>query len=1201
MAALLALGYSMLVDAQKANDTDPPTGDQQPTSTASTNSAPLADEAAPTWAGALSAMFTPEAGATPNPSTSGATPSQSSVTPTPPASPPLQGKPSALKRSFTKNDSNGDATRSGSSRRQKMHASGKDLDEQYAKQMAKVARLMRKMARAEQREKNARWKAAMKDITMARAAGIDPQTDKVGWDEDSDDEDVEHADATLKKPVTNLSAKTADSDVPAPESGDTLARFIHAMFTNMNPFEDAPHVERDGKPVVPTPPPSDSQPKDPAPKADQGADTEVLRLLSSASAMNQETRSRGSVWNFLDRLTPGRPKKGGAEAADGSVMFSAPLFITENSKVEVARSEMRRVEEEHESDLEDAKPQSSKFVNLVTRMGMDGMFGKKKSGEEKAEESEASVVEAKAEPVAPAVKEMRVWRPSPDNISLQCSWWGYRIYLPPPVLAVLSDQKLEAASRAALVTSSLQWMIDHVPTALLPPQVGLVMSLIRGIIPALGYIGGFIAWSWNAISGADKGDGVVLSATWLLPIALIPGPWDIPPEPVQPIEPEPVATVKTKRPSISRTPSLAKMLPSLERKASTRSSTSKSEKKAKDKETTETKPVPIKRPTEPARRPSAAGPLPTPPSSFPRSATHLASPPPLMKSREPSQDSERPTLKRSTSKLGLNIVWSDKPQTEEPESTETGTLKRKASFKLPMPDVTWDHERKAAEAEAAAKLQAEQEAKAVAKAKLKNKYAQALQNEMNAEKAPNKENRAKARETATLKKDTSGIETEIQELEDLGETKLDQKQSARLKELRAEVERVRKIKQDYVNAHPEQAHLVRGLQGPRRKQEPNPSSSGALPAVRSIFGKNGLPIHPERSLYYDPVMNPYGMPPPGMPYAERPLLAHEIEEDQRQSQVMSNDAGADVDAEMSDGGEESNSDEADSSDEDIALPAGPPPDGIKGNSSDSDSDSEDSDDDIPMPPGPPPPKSAPPLPLGPPPSMPPFPAGAPFVTPFPPFPPAFSAYPNPPNIPPPPPGLPMAMGPQPIYAPPFAQASVPYLPQTSGPGRGPRAPRDRQYMEAARVVQDPLSDVPHITFQAHQAQRHQAPPISSQSSAGLPAKPSSTPHTTASATVFAEPELRDLKKEATAFVPASMRRAAKKGPSNNATVGLQIDAAPGEKDNDGPPAEPRKDLVSTLGSQLGVGSEPITSSKNNQVGQGKDDYDKFLAEVGSFL
>lgn len=61
----------------------------------------------------------------------------------------------------------------------------------------------------------------------------------------------------------------------------------------------------------------------------------------------------------------------------------------------------------------------------------------------------------------------------------------------------------------------------------------------------MGYVGGFIAWSWNTIQGFDKGtlyltasspwhglrfpllkgQGVTLSATWLLPIALIPGTW----------------------------------------------------------------------------------------------------------------------------------------------------------------------------------------------------------------------------------------------------------------------------------------------------------------------------------------------------------------------------------------------------------------------------------------------------------------------------------------------------------------------------------------------------------------------------------------------------------------------------------------------------------------------------------------------------
>ncbi|KAF8602386.1 hypothetical protein BDV93DRAFT_198777 [Ceratobasidium sp. AG-I] len=744
MAALLALGYSMLLqpEDQKENEANPPTQENQPSAPADAN---------PTWASTLGLLFTPEAASTSTPPASDAQPSQPPQPVRTQSSPPpliKPSRPSVIQRSTTKGELAGEHSRNGSSsgstRRQKSRTSTKDLDEQYEKQMAKVARLMRKMSRAEQREKNARWKAAMQDVTLARAAGIDPQSDKVGWDEDSEEEDATHAsNPSLKKPVTNLSAKPDDADAPAPESGDTLARFIHAMFTSMNPFDGAPHVEHDDDTKTTGAPSQtvDAQSKKPASNKDQAADTEVLRLLSSASAMNQDSRSRGSVWNVLDRLTPGRSKRGGGDGGEGSVMFSAPLFITEDSKVEVAHSEMRAVEE-HESDSEDGKPRSSKFANLVNRMGMDGMFGSKKKAEEgKAEETE--VIEVKAEPAQPKFKEVRVWRPSPDNISLQCSWWGYRIYLPPPVLAVLNDQKLEAAKRAALVTTALQWMIDHVPTALLPPQIGLVMSLVRGIIPALGYIGGFIAWSWSAIIGFDNGDGVVLSATWLLPIALIPGSWDAepaPPEPAKKPEVEAAASTKAVKPSLSRSASFAKMMPSLERKGSTKSKASTpAEKKTSEKSTTEPKAIP-KRPGEPTKRPSMAGPLPTPPSSVPRAPVKVgstSSPPPVTKAKDVKPDANRPTLKKSTSTLGLNIVWSDKPPTEEPEAdADKESLKKPSSFKLPMPDVTWDHERKAAEAEAAAKLEAEQEAKAAAKAKLKNKYAQALRDEMTKEKAP---------------------------------------------------------------------------------------------------------------------------------------------------------------------------------------------------------------------------------------------------------------------------------------------------------------------------------------------------------------------------------------------------------------------------------------------------------------------------------
>lgn len=112
------------------------------------------------------------------------------------------------------------------------------------------------------------------------------------------------------------------------------------------------------------------------------------------------------------------------------------------------------------------------------------------------------------------------------------------------------------------------------------------------------------------------------------------------------------------------------------------------------------------------------------------------------------------------------------------------------------------------------------------------------------------------------------LETEITELEGTPEpTNL---QRARLAELKAELSRISKKKEEYVEAHPEQ----RGLVYKRRRETKENGEGSQAPAPpgkvkRNLFKKNGLPRHPERSVYYDPIMNPFGMPPPGMPYVER--------------------------------------------------------------------------------------------------------------------------------------------------------------------------------------------------------------------------------------------------------------------------------------------------------------------------------------------
>jgi hypothetical protein len=122
------------------------------------------------------------------------------------------------------------------------------------------------------------------------------------------------------------------------------------------------------------------------------------------------------------------------------------------------------------------------------------------------------------------VKTKTRWVPSRDKISFQATWWGYRLcvcdhhllrllswprdrlrYMPPPVLEVLNNTRLETAKRAAILTAALQWLLGHVPLTVVPPQFRLGFVIAQRLVPYLGYIGAFIAWSWGAMKSFDKG------------------------------------------------------------------------------------------------------------------------------------------------------------------------------------------------------------------------------------------------------------------------------------------------------------------------------------------------------------------------------------------------------------------------------------------------------------------------------------------------------------------------------------------------------------------------------------------------------------------------------------------------------------------------------------------------------------------------
>ena len=111
------------------------------------------------------------------------------------------------------------------------------------------------------------------------------------------------------------------------------------------------------------------------------------------------------------------------------------------------------------------------------------------------------------------------------------------------------------------------------------------------------------------------------------------------------------------------------------------------------------------------------------------------------------------------------------------------------------------------------------------------------------------------------------LEDDIAKLEAIAEPSASER--SRLAELKSELEKIKKKKEEYVEEHPEHRKLV--FKARRRENKDGDEAEAEKPVERkrNLFKKNGLPRHPERSLYYDAVMNPFGVAPPGMPYMER--------------------------------------------------------------------------------------------------------------------------------------------------------------------------------------------------------------------------------------------------------------------------------------------------------------------------------------------
>ncbi|CCL98097.1 uncharacterized protein FIBRA_00091 [Fibroporia radiculosa] len=314
----------------------------------------------------------------------------------------------------------------------------------------------------------------------------------------------------------------ADSIPESPPEPAYLARRIQSLMSIMTPDTAlSPELSLPGS-ATPVPEAASGKKLIPA----FVTDSKLVSFLSSPSVMNgSASRGRQSVWTLLDRLRAPIPQgERDDEAQDGapgsnmsvapepldddnsSIMLYGPLEPDDSSVVEVALSEVISIDDS-------ADPDQAEDGNETFRAHLPKVWPFTRLGDGQPASS-------------PRVHEQKVWIPSPTKISLEVRWWGYRIYLPPPILAILDNQRIEASKRAVLFTTALKWLLDHVPIAVVPLQARPAVMLLRGLVPYLAYISAFIAWSWSVVKNFDKGNGVTLTATWLLPLALVPGTWE---------------------------------------------------------------------------------------------------------------------------------------------------------------------------------------------------------------------------------------------------------------------------------------------------------------------------------------------------------------------------------------------------------------------------------------------------------------------------------------------------------------------------------------------------------------------------------------------------------------------------------------------------------------------------------------------------
>ena len=200
------------------------------------------------------------------------------------------------------------------------------------------------------------------------------------------------------KSTSEVAGNAAGATAPSPEA---IVKHIRDLLTAAPPFYPNTNASVDnigGDPI------------------DEIQGTKLFSLLSDPTVMGGSD-GQPSVWNVLDLVsfsytenTNAVPPSSIASVAsagvahpDNSIMLCAPLIIDENTKVELAEFRLIQV----------PLNQLDADTGVIRAAGWWPPWKWGKS--------------APAPTTPSPTKEVRVWIPSSDKISVHCAWWGYRM------------------------------------------------------------------------------------------------------------------------------------------------------------------------------------------------------------------------------------------------------------------------------------------------------------------------------------------------------------------------------------------------------------------------------------------------------------------------------------------------------------------------------------------------------------------------------------------------------------------------------------------------------------------------------------------------------------------------------------------------------------------------------------------------------